>query len=90
MWVLCLCANKEPQTLIRVLKSSTQIKLFWYNNLIWVKICKKFQYTGNHEDNVVGPEEALGPLAAQGDQREHQPLGVERDPAEKEGENNNS
>lgn len=46
--------------------------------------------TRDHEDNVLGSEEALGPLAVQGDQHKHQPLGVERAPAEKEGENNNS
>ena len=47
-------------------------------------------FTRDHEDNVLSPEEALGPLAVQGDQHKHQPLGVERDPAEKEGESNNS
>ena len=46
--------------------------------------------TRDHEYYVLHPEQALGPLAIQGDQRKHQPLGVEWDPADKERENHHS
>ena len=46
--------------------------------------------TGDHEDDVLCLEQAPGPLAIPCHKREHQSLGVERNPAEEEGENYHS
>lgn len=46
--------------------------------------------TRDHEDYVLRPEKALGPLPIQGNKHKHQPLGVKWDPAKEERENNHS
>lgn len=51
---------------------------------------KNMKCTRDHEDYVLRPEEALGPLPIQGDKHKHQPLGVKWNPATEERENNHS